>query len=99
MKDIRFLKEQERQLATLLTDAGYSSDNRKMCIRYFKVRGDSTFVHHSLNIIRASKNTNGSLIVKSLLGTANGKASESQEDSYDTWFLNGYRGKAGSKLD
>lgn len=69
-----------------------------MCIRYFKSQGDSTYIHHSLNIIRASKNTEGQVLVQRFLGKPNGKASPSQDYTYDTWFLNGYTGKAGSSL-
>ncbi|OEF90903.1 hypothetical protein [Vibrio splendidus] len=99
MKEIAFSKCQSFELSKLLQDSGYLSKNRDMCVRYYKGQGDSTFIHHSLNIIRATKSTEGSKFVRQMLGEPNGKASPSQECSYDTWFLNGYQGKAGSKVD
>ena len=98
MNHINLTETKAKEIGDALSDAGYSSKDRDMCIRYFKGQGDSTYIHHSLNIVRASKNTQGSTIVQTFLGLANGRASESQDDTYDTWFLNGYSGKAGSKV-
>jgi hypothetical protein len=97
MNQIDLSNSQVEEIKLLLGAENYSFKNRDMCIRYYKGQGDSTFIHHSLNIIRCSKNTYGQSIVSKYLGAPNGKASESQEASYDTWFLNGYTGKAGSK--
>jgi hypothetical protein len=98
MNNIKFSEAKAKEIEAALSRAGYSSKDRDMCVRYFKGKGDSTYIHHSLNIVRANKNTEGQAIVQKLFGASNGKASPSQNDTYDTWFFNGYTGKKGSSV-
>jgi hypothetical protein len=98
MSSIRLTEDKVKEIESTLSKAGYSSKDRDMCIRYFKGKGDSTYIHHSLNIIRANKNTEGQAIIQKYFGAPSGKASPSQDDTYDTWFFNGYTGKKGSSV-
>lgn len=81
-----------------LKEAGYEEHEKQQYMRYSRGRGDATYITHSLNIIRATANTEGQAIVRNIFGPPNGKASESQDDNYDSWFFNGYTGKSGTTV-
>lgn len=98
IQQITMTPEAAQEIAKKLIDAGYSEYERVMCKGYTRDSGDSAFIHHSHNIIRCSVDTEGEAIVRGVLGAPNGIASASQDDAYSTWFLNGYEGKAGTRL-
>lgn len=98
MSNIKLSENNAKEIKAELSLAGYSYKDRDMCIRFYKGKGDSTYIHHSLNIIRANKNTEGRNIIQKFFGIPNGKASPSQNNTYDTWFFNGYFGKKGSRI-
>jgi hypothetical protein len=81
-----------------LIAAGYTPNPRKQYTSFSKGRGDKTYLHFSLNIIRSRKNTVGEEIISKVFGAPNGKASDTQHDTLSTWFFNGYVGKKGSSL-
>ncbi len=97
MKELILTKETADSVSHMLERAGYTGTPKEVCISFSKGRGDKTYLHHSLNIIRATKNTVAEEIIISVFSNPNGRASESQDDKYSTWFFNGYSGKAGSK--
>lgn len=98
MKRLSLTKSQAASYTELLKNAGYSANIRKQYISFSKGYGDKTYLHHSLNIIRATKNTEGEEVTKMTFGEPTGKASDTQDHLYSTWFFNGYSGKAGSKI-
>ena len=98
MKQLTLTAELAEKIGNTLQEAGYSVSEKQQYMRYFKAHGDSTYISHSFNIIRSFKNTDGQQIVANMFGEANGKASECHDDNYDSWYFNGYTGKAGSKV-
>jgi len=98
MKELSLNETIAESITKKLKDAGYSANPRKEYISFSKGLGDKTYLHYSLNIIRATKKTDGEVVIFNIFSTPNGRASESQNKKYSTWFFNGYSGKAGSKL-
>lgn len=98
MKHLSLTKEQAALYTELLKNSGYSANMKQQNISFSKGYGDKTYMSHSLNVIRATKKTGGEKITKKIFGEPNGKASDSQDRRYSTWFFNGYSGKAGSKV-
>ncbi len=80
----------------LLRESGYNSYETTGYTRYCKGRGDSVFVSHSLNIVRATKYTVGDAILHDEFGSPNGITPECEKDRNNTWFFNGYHGKRGT---
>lgn len=99
MKELSLTQQDVDSLAAKLQTVGYEIVARKQYNRFSKSRADATYIHHSLNIIRSTVNTEAELIIKKVFGEPNGKASESQDDRYSSWFFNGYIGKKGSKVN
>ena len=99
MKHIPLSREEANKIAMSLVEAGYTEHTKKMYVRYSKEYGNSVFIHHSLQIIRCTGNTEAVLIIQKNLGPPNGIASESQDERFCSWFLNGYEGKAGTTLN
>lgn len=81
-----------------LVVAGYIPNERKQYTSFSKERGDKTYLHYSHKIIRATKNTDGESVIRGFFGEPNGRASDTQNHIYSTWFFNGYSGKAGSSI-
>ena len=98
MRQLTLTPESAERLANNLQSAGYVASKKQQYLRYSKSHGDSTYISHSLNIIRSFNNTKGHSLVVNMFGEANGKASECHDDKYGSWFFNGYTGKAGSKV-
>jgi len=98
MKHITLTESKANEIRRALSNAGYSEKVLVKYHRYFKNQGDHAVIHHSLNVVRSMKNTESSSIMKEFLGAPNGKATEARDDDYVTWFLNGYSGKAGTKI-
>ena len=99
MRHIRLSEDKANKLRNTLEKPGYSAAEKVMYVRYSKKRGDSVFIHQSLDIIRCRRNTDASQIIESILGPANGKVPESQDDGeYLSWFLNDYQGKSTTRL-
>jgi len=99
MNNLSLTKEMADSVAEKLLEAGYKKFERKQYHRYSKGRADATYIHYSLNIIRATRNTDAQKIITNTFGAPNGWASDSQDDRYCTWFFNGYNSKEGaSKL-
>jgi hypothetical protein len=98
LKPLSLDPQQAEAIAARLRDAGYTANPRQEYTGFSKGRGDKTYLHYSRNVIRATVGTQGEKIIRSVFGPPNGKASDSQNDKYSTWFFNGYAGKAGSKV-
>ena len=98
MREISLTKQEADALAFKLEDAGYEKHERKIYHLYSKGRADATYIHYSLNIIRSTNSTEAESIIKKVFGEPNGKASDSQDDRYSSWFFNGYTGKKGSTV-
>jgi len=96
MRELSLTKQEADSLALKLENAGYEKHEMKQYNRFSKVRADATYIHYSLNIIRSTVNSEADLIIKRVIGEPNGKASDSQDDRYSSWFFNGYTGKKGS---
>ncbi|MBT4130099.1 MAG: hypothetical protein HOI31_01810 [Gammaproteobacteria bacterium] len=96
MKELTLTKQEADSLVIKLENAGYEKYERKKYHRFSKGRADSTYIHYSLNIIRSTVNTEAELIIKKIFGDPNGKASDSEDSRYSSWFFNGYVGKNGS---
>lgn len=95
MRDIKLNDTKANTIRAKLEHSGYRATPKVMYVRYSKSRGDSAFIHHSLNVIRCRRNTDASAAIESVLGGANGKAPDSQDTGeFLTWFLNGYQGKS-----
>lgn len=100
MKDMRLTDSKANKIRNELELAGYIATSKVMYVRYTKKHGDSVFIHHSLDIIRCRQNTEASKIIESILGKANGKAAESQDNcNYLSWFMNGYKGKSTTRVE
>ena len=97
MNELSLSESEAESIANKLKSIGYSANPRKVYTSFSKGLGDRTFLHYSLNIIRATKNTEGEVVIQEFFGDPNGRASESQNGKYSTWFFNGYLGKAGTK--
>ena len=97
--EIILTKETAEQLAITLIKSGYAKEIKQAYNRYTKKYGDSVFVSHSLNIVRCTPNTKASVIIENILGSPNGVASIDHDDNFDSWFLNGYEGRAGTALN
>jgi len=98
MKNLSLTKESARVISEKLEKAGYVQHERKQYLRFSRERGDTTYIHHPFTIIRSTKSTVGESIIREAFGEPNGKASDSQDDRYSSWFFNGYTGKAGSSV-
>ncbi len=100
MNSLSLTKLQADLLASRLEKSGYTSSERKMYVRYStSIRGDSVFIHHSLDVIRCRVNTAASGVLESMFGKPNGKTPESQDDGRMlSWFFNGYTGKSTTTL-
>ena len=98
MKELSLKQSQTDSLTEKFENTGYRKIERQQYNRFSKGKADATYVHHSLNIIRATVNTEAEAIILSEFGMPNGKASDSQDDRYSTWFFNGYVGKKGSTV-
>ncbi len=98
MKSLSLDPQQAETIAAQLRNAGYTAIPRQEYTSFSKGRGDKTYLHYSRNVIRATVGTQGEDIIRDVFGPPNGKASDSQNDKYSTWFFNGYAGKAGSKV-
>jgi hypothetical protein len=96
MTELTLTESKNKEISAALKEAGYSANPRKLYDSFSKGRGDKTYLTYSRNVIRATKNTQGERIVTRFFGKPNGKASDSQDHRYSSWFFNGYRGKAGS---
>lgn len=98
MKDLLLNEALADSITKKLKSAGYIANIRKVYTSFSKGLNDKTYLHYSLNIIRARKNTEGEKIITQIFGNPNGKASDSQHDFLSTWFFNGYTGKKGSSI-
>lgn len=98
MKELPLTQKEADSLSAILESAGYEKVERKQYHRFSKGRADATYIHYSLNIIRSTVNTEAEELIKKAFGKPNGKASESQDERYSTWFFNGYVGKKGSTV-
>jgi hypothetical protein len=98
MKNLTLTNDGAKSFTEDLEKVGYSVNSKQQNISFDKGYGDKTYLSHSLNIVRATKNTEGERVSIKTFGLPNGKASESQDDRYSTWFFNGYNGKSGSKI-
>jgi hypothetical protein len=56
-------------------------------------RGRNKNVWFSKQIVRATINTEGTQIVKSIAGIPNGSVSEAQQQTQDSWYTDGYRSR------
>ena len=94
-------EKQKQQLHDALLAAGYSAINSSGYVRYSRPeRGDSAFISHTGQVIRAPHNTKADEIFRGLLGEPNGKAGgDHQKDRFASWFLGGYTGKGSTKID
>lgn len=99
MKHIKLTQDKASSIGSQLQKVGYTATTKDKYIRYSKERGNSVFIHHSLDIIRCRTNTEASNIIEKNLGKANGKVPESQDNGKGlSWFLNGYDGKSTTKV-
>ncbi|HCG8650179.1 TPA: hypothetical protein NJ815_004411 [Vibrio parahaemolyticus] len=101
MKKITLSKVESLKLASLLENAGYTPTEKQMYIRFStNKRGDSVFLHHSLDVIRCRDNTKAKDIIVLMFGAPNGKTPESQDNgTMLSWFFNGYVGKSTTRLN
>ena len=98
MRNLSLCKEKSEYIAEALKEVGYIANQKKDYTSFSNGYGDKTYIKYNLRIIRATKNTDGERIIADIFGDPNGKASDSQNDRYSTWFFNGYSGRAGSKV-
>ncbi len=94
MKNYTLNEEQVKSIAKRLREAGYQDYETTGYTRYKKKYGDSVFIHHRLNIIRATKDTKGN----DIFGDPNGKCCKGEEDRLNAWYFNGYTGKRGTTV-
>ena len=95
MSDLSLTKQTADSLAAKLEAAGYAKHEKRKYNRFSKEKGDTAFIHHSLKIIRARKNTEAESIMKGMFGEPNGKAFTK---TLRSWFFNGYAGKGGTTV-
>ena len=74
-----------------LKEAGYTPNEMKQYISFDGGRDNKVYLTYSRNSIRATKSTEGESIIRSIYGEPNGRASDSQEHKYSTWFFNGHK--------
>ena len=98
MRNLTLTSDDVAAIEYELCEAGYKRTISEKCVRYFKCSGDSTYIYHSHQSIKASKNTLGQRIVAEKFGAPNGVATALKDKYYDTWFFNGYSGKDGTAI-
>ena len=79
----------KNKIVNELENAGYKFIQQQCYQKWTKGRNNN--VWFSKKIIRATKNVEGSEIIKRIVGKPNGSVSEEQQGKFDCWYTYGYR--------